>query len=264
MGFFSGLGKVFKGALGLAGGLSGAGSVLSGIGAVGSLFGGGFNAKDTRSAASIAAQMNDVQFRQRIATAAELGIHPLAAIGAAGAGGSATPIFDVPLGDKLSAAGQNISRAVQAYQSKPSKALADLSLEHAALQNDLLRAQIRQLDATTVGSPPSFPSGQEVVPGQGDAFEPREVPDVGRGVGRRGFEAVVPSQDIKNRIEDMFIPESQWYLRQLVAPKVKGRTYNPFTGELVPDRNSWIRRVLDNTIFSGKTWGRRGTYFWNR
>lgn len=227
MGLFSSIGK----AVGkVAGFLNPVGSIASTVGSVAGLFGSeGYNAKDTHSAASIAASMSDKQFRQRVATAAELGIHPLAAIGAGYAGGTATPIFNESLGDRLSKAGQNIGRAVAAYQTQPQKQLTALQVERAGLENELLRAQIRQVNATSTGSPPSFPSGAEVIRGQGNAFESGSVPDVGMARTRHGNLAVVPSQDVKNRIEDMMIPEAQWYMRQLFAPSPRGYIYNPFT-----------------------------------
>ena len=76
---------------------------------------------------------NQIQLRAADARAA--GISPLAALGAAPYGGLA-------LKNEMSGLGQGLSRAAQAYQSKPQRQLAQLELEHASLSNDLLRTQI--------------------------------------------------------------------------------------------------------------------------
>lgn len=258
------------------------GAVIGGaLGAVSGALGGskGMSNKEAFRKMEEQAYISRREIPLRIEAYKDAGIHPLYSI----SGTSFTPSMVAPqpgasrqrIADAVSSAGQNISRAAASYQTSEErayvKASQTLSLENQALQNDLLRSQL-----TTVHSPsnPAFPSASSFygVPGQGDSrsltgFDNEGGADVSVSSSRNGNLAIVPSNSVKNRIEDMIIPEVQWYLRQLAAPKLPGYTYNPFTSETVPDNKSIIRKIIDNSIVSNKTWGRKnksGPYIWNK
>lgn len=107
-----------------------------------------------------------IQWKARDALAA--GIHPLAAIGAPTSSYSAQTfsLGTSGLGSGLSAAGQDIGRAVNATmsskdrESAASKAAEALTLERGQLENDLLRTQIASQSAklTQAGGTPAMPS----------------------------------------------------------------------------------------------------------
>ena len=49
------------------------------------------------------------------------------------------------------------------------------------------------------------------------------VSDYGYAKTKSGY-AIVPSQDVKERIEDQLVPEAAWAMRNLIVPFVKGQT----------------------------------------
>lgn len=197
--------------------------------------------------------------RWKIEDAASMGIHPLAALGASGS--MASPSGVAYIGEDLSRAGQNISRAMSAGMTKQERQLADLSLEEAGLRNEYLREQIASERRRRAGTGPAFPSdtylsGQGDTPGSdprvvdvplrrtfSDPFNPSKeagaIPDwqIARTSG--GY-ALVPAGEMKQRIEDNPSLELQWQLRNMwnvISGKLRDRDgnrmfINPFTGEL--------------------------------
>lgn len=109
--------------------------------------------------------------RWKVEDAQRAGVHPLAALGATGAQYSPVGLGDNDTAASFSAAGQDISRAVEATRTAPERMgvvgakMEALGLERASLENDLLRAQI--LDITRPRTPP-FPmvEGGYNMPGQ--------------------------------------------------------------------------------------------------
>lgn len=133
-------------------------------GAAASYFGGEKNRETQLQIAreNIAAQREFAQqgVRWKVSDAMAAGIHPLAALGASTIGFSPVSVGDV--GGGLAAAGQDIGRAVRAMQSLGEKekddveSLKKLALDKAGLENDLLRTQIRRLNAPGTG--PGMPT----------------------------------------------------------------------------------------------------------
>lgn len=109
--------------------------------------------------------------RWKVEDAQRAGIHPLAALGATGAAYSPVGLGDNDTAATFSAAGQDFSRAIDATRTQGERngvlgvKMAELSLERASLENDLLRAQILDITRPRV---PAFPSaaGGFNVPGQ--------------------------------------------------------------------------------------------------
>lgn len=180
----------------------------------------------------------------RVEDARRNDINPLAALGvpsssyspiAIGSGGGS------PVADSLSRIGSDISRAQQAGSTKSrqqNNLINGLAVERASLENELLRTKIasqRRL-VTAPGTPPGLPDRNFQVPGAGDGpmvkptaltavrgapsqpqSEGGAITDVGYARTSTGW-APVPSEDVKNRIEDQIVPELMWAVRNNVMP----------------------------------------------
>lgn len=121
-----------------------------GMNAIGGLLGSSDKKKDRKLQAD--AMQHGISWR--VADAKRAGVHPLYALGAPTFSPSpvSTGGYDLPsaLGDM----GQNIGRAAEAYTPKLDKAaqgLEALALERGHLENELLRSQIRQMNAPGTG-----------------------------------------------------------------------------------------------------------------
>ena len=147
--------------------------------------------------------------RWRVKDAQAAGIHPLYAIGGAGATYSPSAI-SLPaggnLGRGLADAGQDIGRAIDSTRTKKERHdaragdIARLSVERGQLENELLRTQISRLKAEHVG-PPMVDNLPSAMPGQGD-FD-----DLGYSVKR----VEVPAVQTGNRNQEAgAFPETRW------------------------------------------------------
>lgn len=230
----------------------------AGISALGSVFG-------NKISSDAAAEQNEqnrksqeefakMGIRWRVEDAKAAGIHPLAALGAQTV--SYTPSFvgDTSMGPGISAAmsqmGQGIERAIAAKQTEEERALKaaqlasiNLDLEHKALQNKLLQNQV-----TGSQVPPALPSDTGMSPsllsGQTSArvvVKPSET--TARGTGTPAAQAgnipdyqfvqtptglgIVPSKDVKERIEDHWLAETMWDLRNRIKPNFYPDHYKP-------------------------------------
>lgn len=214
--------------------LSGGGSFLSGLG-IGKK---GLSGKDMMKQASVNRQAEQWQMRDRFDFAKANNIHPLVMLGANLNASPVTPIMSGEgIGERMQQMGQGLGRAAQALQSSDERIASNLALENAALQNDLLRAQIGSLNQP---QNPPMPNLQRPAI-TSDAFELGSNPDVSVARSQGGSYAVIPSQDVKSRIEDMFIPELQWYARQVLGDAPKGYMYNPLTSEYFPENENSIQ-----------------------
>lgn len=202
------------------------------LGSLGGAVIGADTARDQISAQKIFAQKG---IQWRVADAEKAGVHPLYALGAQTHSFSPVSVPDyASIGSQM---GQNIDRMVATHLTDEGKADAKmkaLTLERAGLENDKLRSEIRAINAP--GSPPSMPSPMDnpLIPGQGDAragirMTPNEitaaqalaphaaagaVTDIQYARTPTGF-TIVPSGDVKDKIEDMIVPEMQWSARNL-------------------------------------------------
>lgn len=97
---------------------------------------------------------NSIQWRA--ADALKAGIHPIYALGASGSSFSPVSVGD-SMGPAIAAAGNDIGRAVATGMSpegQVSAKMTALALERGGLENELLRSQIRSINAP--GSPPGI------------------------------------------------------------------------------------------------------------
>lgn len=183
---------------------------LAGLAGIGSMFGdlfGDDDGSDYQQRLQMDTQREFAQngIRWRVEDAKAAGLHPLAAIGAAGA--SYSPVISAggdSLGDRLGGVrdslmqmGQNTKRAEVATMTPYEKEMEQLSLERAHLQNRLLEGQIQNEWAALMGSPPT--------PSMPAAIAPRpalrSLPS-GAKVGPTGQVNAVPSQSISSAPND--------------------------------------------------------------
>lgn len=145
--------------------------ISAGANILGGLF--GQQKRDEGKEREIALQREFAQngVRWRVEDAQRAGIHPLAALGATGASYSPVGVGDNDFAAVGASVGQDISRAVDSTRTAGEKQgvlgvkMAELSLERASLENELLRAQI--LDITRPRTPPFPMAGTDYnVPGQ--------------------------------------------------------------------------------------------------
>lgn len=209
------------------------------------------------------AQMG-LQWRVKDAVAA--GIHPLAAVGASGAGYSPSSqqlFVDDSKSNMWRNFGQNISRAALASSTARDRRLADLQLESVSLENDLLRERIISERRLRGATGPAYPS-EAIDPdlrGQGDVGrDPRVIDEAARRTVSSPYDISqeagvipesslaksstgrwigVPGRDFKQRVEDSPF-EWQAFFRMLKNPKrlpdgSKGYM-NPLTGEYFTGR----------------------------
>lgn len=180
----------------------------------------------------------------RVQDARKAGIHPLYALGAPSMSPYATA-FESHMGqaiDRSIEAGKDraerLATATAAATTSATQAAADkLTLENMNLQNHMLRSQIARLNSTQVGPPAptmgamsSDPTGRvQPLPAQpiinspnNDAREAGVVTDYGYSRSDQGGLTVVPSMDVKNRIEDNMVQELAWAWRNQVLPSLGG------------------------------------------
>lgn len=249
------LGSLFSAGAGLLGGLLGKDSAE--------------DAAEKNAALQREFAQNSIQWRVKDAKAA--GVHPLYALGAPTMSASPSYVGDTSLPSAMASVGQDIGSAIDRTRTAPQKVDAvqrtaqALELERAGLQNDLLRAQIRETTARSAG--PAFPSAVDpyLIPGQGDSpvkpsalvsdkamerirsahghewSEPAAVSDVGFSKNAYGGYSVLPSKDAKDRMEDMMFPEIAWAARNYLGPLIK---YHPGF-----DNGKWIYNPLDGAYY---------------
>lgn len=239
------------------------------IGVGGSLLGGLFgkksqeDANDKNAALQKEFAKNSVQWK--VEDSKKAGIHPLYGLGAQTISPQPSYVGDTSLPNAMSQASQDIGRAITATSTGAQKAAGAvaqrLELERAGLQNDLLRAQIAEINTRATASP-NFPSAVDnnIIPGQGNSgikdvpleritqahnhpySEPGPVSDVGWTRTANGGYAPVKSKDATERLEDDFMGNLWWNMRNRIYPLYKyppnidksKYIYNPITGEYVP------------------------------
>ena len=146
--------------------LSSIGSIAGGLGSIASAFGSGGSGKGQNAANQFRWQQEkDERFAQhairwRVNDAKAAGLHPLAAVGFAGAQ-SNSPSYAIPASNSpdFASMGQGIDRALNRGKNNLQKELDNLALEKAKLENDYIRTQIagsQQQIAKSAGSPPLF------------------------------------------------------------------------------------------------------------
>lgn len=144
------------------------GSIIASVGSslVGGLFGGKQSAKDRYGAGIDQINLSKRAFDAKMQMGKKHGIHPLVM-----AGGSLPQVSTVHDSTQTQNMGQNIAQAVgkgatSYFQNKQNQQMNQLSLERAALENDLLRSQISSINnppaGTSAGYANTITSGKRV------------------------------------------------------------------------------------------------------
>lgn len=216
------------------------------VGAGANLLGGWLGSQAQEDARAQNAMMQTVfaknGIRWRVEDARAAGIHPLYALGASTQSFAPSSVGGDPFAQSISAAGQDISRAINATRplEERQETLLNLSVERAGLQNDLLRSQIAKINSSM--NPPGPTGSGFNIPGQPDSgispdgsFFKNKPPDVVPGAPSQpssenfshsdiGYArtttgwAPVPSKDVKERIEDNLIHETFHAFRNNILP----------------------------------------------
>lgn len=215
--------------------------------------------------------------RWRVEDAKKAGIHPLYALGASIPSfspstyipGESQETGGASAIGALGRASQNFARAIDATRTSDERVaerLQALSVERGELENDLLRSRIALLEQQRNPPMPSL-GGSQIIPGQADVErlgltvtgpsshveikpqevtppsptrsfqEPSPVVDLGFAWTGTGY-APVPSKDVKDRMEDITVPQLMWGWRNNVLPNIgQGK---PPPAHLIPDGfNNW-------------------------
>lgn len=172
------------------------------------------------------------------------------------------------MGAALNDMGQNLSRAIASMETREQRqeradlksythAMRSLELENQSLENDYLRSNIARLQREQIGPPaPSVDlhmgggvgsSRVQPVPAMpviNSTFDPsREagnITDRGYTRGADGRLYPVPSQDVKNRIEDNDVQEALWNWRNVVVPFFSKNNSVPSLKEFpLPKGQAW-------------------------
>lgn len=213
------------------------------VSTLGSVLGGGKAAKAQREAndknAALQREFAQSGIQWRVEDARKAGVHPIYALGAQTMSAAPSYVGETQMGSAIAEAGQDIGRAVQAGSSaigRMDTRLAQLGLERAELENDLLRSQIAK---TTAQIGPPIPMGVDSfnMPGQGDSgvktvpmeriasahapyLEAGPVTDVGFTRTDGGGLAPVYSADAKTRLEDDWGGMLAWNIRNRLLPSM--------------------------------------------
>lgn len=237
------------------------GAALIGVGSA--VAGGLISSRDQRHAAQRSAAQQErfakEGIRWKVADAKAAGISPEFALGASTHSFAPTETGS-ERGSMIADAGQNIARAALATEDAGSRKLNE-QLKAETLRGMVLDNNQKAMSAqlTSVNKPgnPPFPSSRgNIVPGQNNSpvvdkalertgqhstarhSEGASIPSVGWAETDDGGLMPIPSQDIKNRIEDQAIPEAIWAARNLIGPNM-GKGSKPPLSALPKGAHSW-------------------------
>lgn len=237
---------------------------------VGSIF--GKNTADADRRAQVAMANDNIALerefaqngiRWKVEDAKAAGIHPLYALGANTQSFSPVSIASNPndgVGNHISRMGQNIGRAIDAAANEEERRqtlkMNQLQLENQSLQNDILRSQLSSINnPASVSLPSNSGIGSGLTSRSAYVNEnplsrihsapnkPQSevgaVSDYGLARTKTGL-AIIPSKDVKERIEDTFLPEMSWSIRNQILPGLGVSPTPPSTKEFpLPDGMEW-------------------------
>lgn len=213
-------------------GLSGGGTLLSGLGSALSAFGfGGSNRKDAANAMSAqlayANRWAEEEIQSKVRGAEKAGLHPLAVLGMPSSSFNA-PIVGGDSGMDLERAGQGVARAADAFSDSRMRSklfeqevrlneakIQSVELANAASASDLA---VRSAGATVPVQNPS----DLLIGGQGNAAigvtNRVPLPATTKYVSRTGSLEHYPSQEVAEAIEDNPIYQVEHFYRNRIAP----------------------------------------------
>lgn len=255
------------------------------IGAGATLAGGLLNRDAQKQNIKLQKQFAQQGIQWRAADAKAAGISKLYALGANTTSYSPVSVGG-GIGDAISAAGQNVGRAVDATAGPAGRAghlateLATVQIEGAKLDNEIRRQQLLSnvVTRTQPGQPPAINATETtpVVPGQGNSgmVLKREIapslegqpwrsfgvtPEVDMWRTTHGFAPEVPQQ-LGEAQESQPLSAAQWFLRNKILPSMdeSRRTY-PYPA---PEGKEWVFNPIfgEYTLRSSPSAG--GHYTW--
>lgn len=217
------------------------------ISAAGNIAGGILGSQSANKDRKLQKEFAQNSIRWKVDDAKAAGLHPLAALGAQTTSYAPVSVGGPSIASGLSAAGQDISRAVNATRTGGERATAytktvqDLTLSRMGLENELLASQIAKINQA--GVPPPMPSQSDryLIDGQAQSGlvktsplarqssapgvpsqEAGAVPEVGFTRGPTGW-APAMSKDAKDRLEEDELGILGWNLRNRFAPMFGSR-----------------------------------------
>lgn len=259
-------------------------AVGMGIGAVGSLIGGALNMGANNVAQGRAQDVanNNLEMQRQFARYGlqwramdameaykETGIHPLSVLGVQGP--SYTPVnyvggANTAMGDAISSAGQNASRAILQTSSDAARLsviekMNKMAEEGVGLDNELKRVHIASAKAQLSRqlTSPGFPVGvNNSMPGQGNApvsnapggwwdtvfntnpARDAVLPDQSHLRNVKGGYNPVPSKAAKELIEDDVFQQAMHFFRSVVSPYWDRSAYVPPAGRRLDSDKVWV------------------------
>lgn len=186
------------------------------------------------------------QLQTMVKDAKAAGIHPLAALGGNVSYGSPASVGTAPVAD-MRGMGQSIGRAVAATATNHERKMMDLQLENQTLDNEMKRLQVTQERRRLAGQVgPGMPDQVETIPSQVTShakghpqLEAGSITSTGFARTAQGGLTPIPSRDVKERIEDQFIPETIWAAQNYIGPMLGDRRNRPPNKLLPPGYADW-------------------------
>lgn len=202
--------------------LAGVGFLLSGLGSLGGLFGGGGDKPPSLHTQNVIAnRWRGAAIDQMFEKAKQWGVHPSVMLGSSAGGYTPAFAFGSQSGPDrdYSSIGQNLGRVFDSMSTRKDRATKDtydlLQLENMGLQNDLLRSQITRINRSGV------PASDDLSIFEG-GVSPHKAGDPSRAdlppmtswrtlTTPDGREVVVPSPEAANWMENDWLGTPRWY-----------------------------------------------------
>lgn len=191
----------------------------------------------------------------RVQDAKRAGLHPLAAIGSAGAAfspsfqagdaGIGSGVFDELMKDS----GQNTIRAQRANQTDHQREMEALSIRRATLENQLLEGQITQLWASVMGQPTNPPRpGGPVATFPSGVIKGQQSPP--------GLVQVTPSPSESARVGDrgMAAGQSPLFRQQNISEHSSAPLLSPESGQVFEAYGEFLKPVLALGAHAQRGW----------
>lgn len=210
-------------------GASAAAGLAAGIG--GAAYSSKQQKKINTSNQDFAKYMRDTKVQSMVADANKAGIDPLAVLG--GGGASPSPITESQSNDYMAQMGQNVMRAAinragtdTDYENQVKQLTLDnMRLKNQGLQNQITASKLRMAqNAGELVNPQ--PLNKIVEDPKNMGTDPSYINSAAYAKNTQGGYDIVPTEDIKNRIEDNIFQEAKWNFKNFHFFKKPDQTPN--------------------------------------
>jgi hypothetical protein len=160
--------------------------------------------------------------------------------------------------------GQDIGRAIASQKTSHQRKIMDIQLENARLDTEMKKLELSTARRRLTGQVgPALPDQVINKPAEVTShakgrpnIEAGSVTSTGFARTAGGGLTPVPSKDVKERIEDQFIPETVWAAQNYIGPTF-GSTKNKPPKKLLPKgHKDWEWSVMEATWYPVKKKGR--------